>query len=251
MTALKIIQGVSEAKIRNAIWYLKKGKTKKFVCEYLNIAYNTKKLDSTINEFNQWVIKDAEIRKKARYKVFSNSEKQAIAKEYLSGATLTSIANDYYISSARVKKLLIDAEVPLRGRGKNPATTDHIIQDLGTKLAKNEKVFIANLNCFAIIDEVFDETYLDYLEKGRQEKIEIYPFKKGKFTEPVEHIHYEVYWRLPDGDTIKVSAMHALRNKILKHIEETGREFYRVWRDDDYKCYLYQTREELYPIKVS
>ena len=40
--------GISEAKIRQAIWMLKAKKTKKQVCEHLGIAYNTKRLDNII-----------------------------------------------------------------------------------------------------------------------------------------------------------------------------------------------------------
>ena len=43
---------IPEAKIRQAIWMLKVNKTKKQVCEHLGIAYNTKRLDTIINDFH-------------------------------------------------------------------------------------------------------------------------------------------------------------------------------------------------------
>ena len=48
--------GISEAKIRQAIWMLKAKKTKKQVCEHLGIAYNTKRLDNIIQEFHNILI---------------------------------------------------------------------------------------------------------------------------------------------------------------------------------------------------
>ena len=44
---------IPEAKIRQAIWMLKKGKSKKDCCLHLGISYNTKRLDT--------IIKDAEL----------------------------------------------------------------------------------------------------------------------------------------------------------------------------------------------
>lgn len=242
---------ISEAKIRNAIWYLKKGKTKKFVCEFLGINYNTKKLDSIIQEFHKKQEREAELKIKARKKIFTPAEKQTIAKEYLAGASQAAVARSWYVSPQRIKNILIEQEVPIRSRGKKAgAKVDHIIQDLEVKFHKGEKVFIAKYNCFGIIDEVFDEEYLDYLEKGRQRFLEIYPHKSNSVHyEPVEDIHYTIYWTLEDGKEIKLSAMKRLRQQVIKNLEDTGREFYRVWRDDDYKRFVYLKRAELFPVR--
>ena len=43
---------IQESKIRQAIWMLKVNKTKKQVCEHLGIAYNTKRLDTLIQDFH-------------------------------------------------------------------------------------------------------------------------------------------------------------------------------------------------------
>jgi hypothetical protein len=106
------------------------------------------------------------------------------------------------------------------------------------------------------VTQVYDEEYIEYLENGRQKYIETYPFKPnkngmaGKYSEPTEGIHYEIYWLLPDGTELKMQAMKAMRNRIMKTIEETGREYYMVWRDDGDSCFMYAMREDLYPIKV-
>ena len=74
---------IPEAKIRQAIWMIKSKKTKKSVCEHLGIAYNTKRLDSIIQEFHDRLAREADLKKKARTKVFTDKEKRAIADEYL------------------------------------------------------------------------------------------------------------------------------------------------------------------------
>ena len=70
--------GISEAKIRQAIWMLKAKKTKKQVCEHLGIAYNTKRLDNIIQEFHNNIEREAELKKKARLKKFTLEEKKIL-----------------------------------------------------------------------------------------------------------------------------------------------------------------------------
>ncbi len=55
---------IPESKIRQAIWMLKTNKTKKSICEHLGIAYNTKRLDSIINEFHEREARTKELKKK-------------------------------------------------------------------------------------------------------------------------------------------------------------------------------------------
>ena len=88
---------ISEAKIRQAIWMIKAKKTKKAVCEHLGIAYNTKRLDAIIQEFHNKQDREAELKKKARAKVFTKSEKQGIADSYLAGETKSGIAKQFYV----------------------------------------------------------------------------------------------------------------------------------------------------------
>lgn len=250
-------QEITEAKIRNAIWYLKSGKTKKFVCDFLSIAYNTKKLDSIIEEFHRKNEREAELKKAARTKIFTQKEKEAIASQYLAGEAQSNLAKQYFISPQRIKAILLETNTPIRGRGKNSeAKVDHIVQDLEVKFKAGDKVFLAKYNCFAIVHNVYDEDYIEYLENGRQKYIDTYPFKpnkygmSGNYSEPKEGVHYEIYWILSDGTQMKLQALKAMRNRVMKTIEETGREYYSVWRADDDNCFLYAMRDELYPVKA-
>jgi len=246
---------ITEAKIRQVLWMIKAGKTKKACCEHLGIAYNTKKLESIITEFEKGIEREKELKKAARSKIFTAKEKQSIADSYLNGMAQSAIAKQFYISPQRVKNILLELNVPIRGRGKNAeAQVDHIVQDLEVKFAKGDRVFLAKLNTFGIIHKVFDEDYIEQLEDGRQRYVETYPFKPGpknRWTEPQEGIHFEIYWQFSDGTEVKLNAMKALRDRIYKTIEETGREYYQVWRDDEYGAFYSFTRDQLYPVKAA
>lgn len=250
---------ISEAKIRQVIWMLKVGKTKKACCEHLGINYNVKKLDSIIDEFHKRIEREAALKKAAKAKIFTEAEKRTIADAYLSGETQSALAKQFYVSPQRIKNILIEMNVPIRGRGKNSeAKTDHIIQDLEVRFKRGDRVFISKYNAFGVIDKIYDEEYLEYLETGRQRYIETYEFKPdpktgmhGKYFEPAEGVHYEIYWQLPDGKEMRMSAMLHMRNQIIKNLEKTGREFYSVWKDDEYGGFYYINRDDLYPVKVA
>jgi len=251
-------QEITEAKIRNAIWYLKTGKTKKFVTEFLGISYNTKKLDSIIEDFHNKIAREATLKKAAKTKIFSQLEKEAIAKEYSAGAAQSTLAAEYFISPQRIKNILIEMNTPIRGKGKNSeAKVDHIVQDLEIKFKVGDKIFFSKYNCLGVINRVFDEDYLDYLESGRQKYVETYAFKPsaktglaGKYAEPTEGIHYEIYYVFSDGFEMKKTAVIRQRNCIIKNLEETGRETYEIWRTDEFACMYPAHRNDLYPVKA-
>ena len=191
---------------------------------------------------------------------FSKTEKQSIADDYLSGDSQSAIAKRNYISPQRVKNILMEMNVPIRARGKGKAAkVDHVVQDLEVRFNKNDKVFYAPENCFATIREVYDEEYLEYLENGKQKWIELASFKPdpktglcGKFAEPEKGVHYEIYWLLEGQQfaTWKLDSLLLHRQKIDKVIEETGRESYLIYKNDDYGGYKTVTRDKLFPVKA-
>ncbi len=241
---------VPDSKIRNAIWYLKTGKTKKFICEYLNIPYSSKKLDDIIQQFKNAQSRKEQLRLSARTKVFSEAEKIQIAKQYQNNESLAKISEQYYISVTRVKKILTELQVPIRTR--KGTDVSHITQDLDAIISTGSRVFCKTHNCYAIVDTVYDESYLDYLEQGRQVYVETYIYnpKTSKYTQPIEGIHYEIYWELRSGSRYKLSAINAIRNQIIKKLEISGREYYLLRSDDDFNYSFYANRDSIYPIKA-
>jgi len=214
---------ITEAKIRQAIWMLKANKTKKSICEHLGIAYNTKRLDNIIKEFHEKLEREADLKKKARNKIFTKVEKQGIADAYLGGETQSALAKQFHITPQRIKKILMDMNVPIRARGKGKAAqVDHVVQDLEVKFVQGDKVFLARNGM------------------------------SGKYLEPTEGIHYEIYWML-EGEVLPTRKLRSFlhqREKVSKVIEETGRESYLIYKTDDYGGYKTVTRDKLFPVKV-
>jgi len=251
---------ISEARIRQAIWMVKAKKTKKSVCEHLGIAYNTKRLDAIIQEFHDKQDREAALKKQARKKIFNKVEKQAIADAYMGGEAQSAIAKQYYVSPQRVKNILLEMNVPIRARGKGKAAkVDHIVQDLEVRFKKGDKVFLGDENSFAEVREVYDEDHIDYIEDGKQKYIEIYPFKAGangragKYYEPAQGVHYEIYWMVGNSvlPTWKMDTFLQHRDKVSKVLEETGREAYLIYKQDDYGGYRFVTRDRLFPVKAN
>ena len=82
MAKKPITNEISETKIRQAIWMIKANKTKKSVCEHLGIAYNTKRLDTIIKEFQDKENRLKELKKKRSKTPFSEAEKKSIVDDY-------------------------------------------------------------------------------------------------------------------------------------------------------------------------
>lgn len=235
---------IADSKIKIAKWYLRSKKTKKFVCEYIGIPYNTKKLDQLIADHDEREERTARLKAEAKTKELSAATIKDIVASYIKGEAQSKIAERYYITSARVKSILLSNNVPIRSRKKNaPAKVDHIRQNLDDQLKINDKVYYSALSCNAVIADVHDENKLEYLKSGRQRYVETYAFneKTSKHLEPVEGIHYEIYWQLPDKKEIKLRSLKSIISRIETILECTGRESYDIWVEGDdahYKMYV-------------
>lgn len=245
------IQEIPEAKIRQAIWYLKTGKTKKFVCEHIGIAYSTTRLNKIIEDFKNKEAREKELKEKAKNTPLTDAIKKDIINSYLNGEAQSAIATRYYISPQKVKTVLLESNVPIRARGKNaPAKTEHIVQDLDIKFKIRDKVFYGAENSFASIVKVFDEEYAEKLRQGRQRWVELTPWKEGgKHPEPVLDVHYQIYWELEDGTSWKLEALKNHIKRVETLIADTGRETYEVWIESDHAFRkMFVPRAELFPV---
>lgn len=250
---------IDENKIRQAIWMLDyKKATKKAACEFIGIKYNTKRLEKLISDYKTKNVREKELREKNKNKVFTKAEINSIIKDYTSGMAVSKIAKANFITDYRVKKILTQNNVPLRGRGKKKsAKTEHVVQDLDVKFNKEQRVFFGKESSFAIVDKVYDEDYVDYLLNPLSEEYVEHQHaifdRKGKRIcaeqDMKEDTHYTVYYIYEKGEKIKRPSV----SDIVKFVEEglatSGREFYRVWVLGDHKCFRYVNREDLFPVK--
>lgn len=242
---------ISETKIRQVIWMIKAGKTKKACCEHLGIAYNTTRLAKIIEDFKARETREKELKEKAKTMELTPAIRKDIASSYINGEAQTAIAARYYISPQRVKSVLMEMNVPIRARAKNAAAkTEHIVQDLDVKFKVNDRAFYGAENAFAIITQVYDEEYADYLRQGKQRWIELLPWKEGgKHPDPLLDVHYQVYWELEDGSQWKLESLKAHLKRVEDLIAETGRETYQVWIDTEHAFKkLFVPRSELFPV---
>ena len=249
---------ISEAKIRQAIWMLKKYKTKKLICEHICISYSPKKLDAIIDDFHKRIEREKELKTKARFKKFSETEMKSMADDYLSGDGLTAIAQRNFISPQRVKKFLMELNVPLRGRGKkSEAKVDHIIQNLEVKFKIGDKVLIAKNSQFAKVKEVFDEDWVEeHRNPTRRRYIELHAMKDarkkyGQDFEGKEDIHWQIYWQYENGGEWKESAIKYRIHQIESILEQTGRESYRLYVEGDAGHFVEEHRNNLYPVMAN
>ena len=251
----KIIE-ISETKIRQAIWMLKIDKTKKSICEHLGIAYNTKRLDTIINEFREKQERIQELKEKARQKSLTHKEELDIISSYEEGESTSAIAEKLYLAPQRIKKILLTHGIPMRSRKKRGAgQVDHIVQDLEIKFNIGDRVFISNTSEFAIIQDVFDEEWIQYYsESYRSRYVELFPLKEarkklGENFEGLEDVHWNIYWEYDNGKSCKAFAM---KHEIARHQEDIaryGRETYLIAIMGDQSHYRELPRHQLFPIR--
>lgn len=241
---------IPEAKIRQVIWMLKVGKTKKECCSFLGIAYNTKRLETIIEDFRKDQEKQEELKKQARSKPIEEETKNYIVASYQEGTAMSVLAEKLFLTPQKIKQVLIEKNVPIRGRSKKAgAKVDHVIQDLDRKFVIGERVFIARTNEFGLVKKVFDEEYIEQFENCILKSIELHSWKNLKpDQEPVEGIHFESYYELPNGEQWKRSAVQHVINRVNKVIESTGRESYLVYHTGDSQYYAEYYRRDLFPV---
>jgi len=240
---------ITEAKIRQVIWMLKAGKTKKACCEHLGINYNTKRLDKIIQDFRDNEEKQKSLQEKARAQPLTDALKMIIVKDYETGESVAALAKRYYLTSPRIKSILIEKNVPIRTRGNKSAKVDHVTQDLDAKFKVGDRIFIPAFNAFGKVKEVFDEEWIDFHKQGRQRYVELVDHSKiAPDTQLREDVHYNIYWELPNGKEWKLGPLKHMIQVYETIIEETGRESYRVWVEGEYSCFGFYKRKDLFPV---
>jgi len=99
--------------------------TKKAACEILNISYNTTRLNNIIESYKETQERIQKLKAKNRGKPASTQEIVRAIEEYLEGDAITEIAKGMYRSSAFVKSILNNYNVPIRS-----SSTDYFKPEL-------------------------------------------------------------------------------------------------------------------------
>lgn len=111
---------IDTKKIPEAIAMLDNGATKKAVCAFLGMAYNTTRLQTEIDDYLSGVERSKEQRRLRRGKAILDTELVNIIESYISGDSIANIADRFYRSEALVKSTLEKHGALLRDSKANP-----------------------------------------------------------------------------------------------------------------------------------
>ena len=125
---------------------LDEGNTKKSVCEFLGIAYNTKRLGTILENFEKEQEREKEMRKAKRRTACTQEELIAIVEDYLQGMSFKDLAENYYRSASYIKHRLHMLGALIRDSGARnnlhaPAFPDEGLNLDADFLPRVEKLF--------------------------------------------------------------------------------------------------------------
>lgn len=114
-------ENLSPANVERVIAMLEALKpiSKKDACAALNIAYNTTRLTRIIEEYKEQKALDAKRRAANKGKPAAEHEVKDVINEYLSGESVTEIANRLYRPTSFVRNIIENVGVPQRISGEN------------------------------------------------------------------------------------------------------------------------------------
>lgn len=141
---------IDTKKIPEAIKMLDSGSTKKDVCAFLGMAYNTTRLQTEIDDYLSGVERSKEQRRLRRGKPVSQEEVAHIIEAYLSGDSISDIANRFYRSEVLIKTVLERYGALLRDNKSDPLNPSVIPElSVSDSFEIGELVWCAAYNCIA------------------------------------------------------------------------------------------------------
>ena len=127
--------------------------TKKDACAIIGIAYNTTRLDSLIEKYQEKNARDAARRAALRGKPATSEEITYVIQEYLEGATVDAISKSTFRGSTFIKAILEKYSVPVRQSSADyfrpELIPDGAVRD---KFTVGEVVYSARYDSIARID---------------------------------------------------------------------------------------------------
>lgn len=124
-------ENLTDSNIKRVIQLLSAEKpiTKKEACEILNIAYNTSRLNSIIDNFVEGQERRQQMLKKKRGTPASDSEIANIVEQYLTGESFAEISKRVYRSTGFVKTVIERVGVPHKPSGEDKYKIEYLPEE--------------------------------------------------------------------------------------------------------------------------
>lgn len=185
--------------------------TKKEACELLNISYNTKRLSSIIEEFQDRKEFTAKRKAQNRGKPASDFEVRTVAENYLEGSAISEIAKMLFRSPAFVKNIVDTIGIPSK-RAADDLEVGLLPEEcVSEEFSPGEIVWSSQYNAAAKI--VQEDTNIDYESKYGSKCYRIY------VMEPLVH-NPESYFGDVRGGFNAAQCAHDLGK--LEHLSKYG-----------------------------
>ena len=155
--------------------------TKKTACEIIGIAYNSTRLGSLIEAYEERTARDKARRAEKRGKSATSEEIVYAIQEYLNGETIDSISKSLYRSSTMVKQILEKNGVPIRQVSHSYFKPELIPEDaVSTSFEIGEIVYSARYDCTAKVyseaaHPVWGKVYKIWLLSVNQKQVAFQP----------------------------------------------------------------------------
>ena len=150
---------LDEANIKLVIEHLERADkpiTKKKACEMLNIAYNTKRLNSIIEDFKSKIETRKKLFAQNRGAAWSTYDLKELVVRYLNGDPISTLSTSLYRSPGAIKKKLRQVGVPIRDTDityHNPLFLPD--ESLRHEYKEGDLVWSARYNCVAEIQDLY------------------------------------------------------------------------------------------------
>jgi len=203
-------ENLSDANIKKVIDLLDKGSTKKEACSVLNIAYNTKRLGTIIEQFTKTQAHKKKMRASKRGKKADDSEISTVAQEFLTGSPVSEIATRMYRSPGFVKAIIQKLGIPEKV-SKSKMDGPQMLPEpcVAESFAIDQVVWSSVYNAPAIVKTELDGDYEDmYASKAYR----IYVMEK------MRHSPDSLFPSVNSGGFYANSLAYDLGD--LKHLEE-------------------------------
>jgi len=158
----KDYERLDDATIARVVQLLKQDKpvTKKVACEILNISYNTKRLSSIIQEYEDKIAYTKRRMKENRGRAFGDLELKEIVINYLSGDSISSIAKSSFRSINVIKNKITELHLPERSKNSTYFNPDLMPDEMVSEnFEPKELVWSSRYNSVAEIQDGKDSVY--------------------------------------------------------------------------------------------